>query len=351
MPGSSFGTHFRVTTFGESHGGGIGVIVDGVTPGLSIDEAEIQKELNRRKPGQSDITTPRSEQDKVQILSGIFEGKTTGTPVGMILYNKDANPGAYDEIKHLFRPGHADYSYIHKYGFRDWRGSGRASGRETAGRVAAGALAKKSLARRGVTITAFTRAAGGIECQHIDLSLIEKNAMRAPDMQAAEKMLNKGMELKAQNNSMGGIIECRIQGVKPGLGEPVFDKLDALLAHALMSIGAIKGFEVGLGFAAAALTGFENNDQMNQDGFVTNNAGGILGGISTGELITIRVAVKPPSSIALSQQTQHEDGSLVSIKTEGRHDVCICPRVVPVVEAMCALVLEDMYKAHAALHA
>lgn len=350
MPGSTFGTYFRITTFGESHGVGVGVVIDGVTPGLPIDETDIQKELNRRKPGQSDITTPRSEQDRVQILSGIFEGLTTGMPVCMILYNKDADPSAYENIKHLCRPGHADWSYIQKYGFRDWRGSGRASGRETAGRVAAGALAKKSLQRRGVSIIAFTRSAGGIECESFDMNIIEKNAMRAPDMHAAEKMLHKGITLKEQDNSMGGVIECRITGAAAGLGEPVFDKLDAMLAHAVMSIGAIKGFEVGVGFNAAAMTGFENNDQMNEKGFVTNNAGGILGGISTGSPIIIRVAVKAPSSIALNQQTQHEDGKVVSIKTEGRHDVCICPRVVPVVEAMCAIVLEDMYKAQALLH-
>ncbi len=350
MSGSSFGTHFRVTTFGESHGLGVGVIVDGVTPGLSIDETDVQKELNRRKPGQSDITTPREEQDKIQILSGIFEGKTTGTPVGMVLYNKDADPSAYESIKHLFRPGHADCSYIQKYGFRDWRGSGRASGRETVSRVAAGAFAKKSLQKRGVVVTAFTKSAGGIECEICDMSVIEKNVMRAPDMQAAEKMLQRGMVLKEQNNSMGGVIECHITGLIAGLGEPVFDKLDAILAHAVMSIGAIKGFEVGAGFRSAMMTGFENNDQMNEEGFITNNAGGILGGISTGESVILRMAVKPPSSIALPQQTKHEDGTVVPIKTEGRHDVCICPRVVPVVEAMCAIVLEDMYKTQAALH-
>lgn len=351
MPGSSFGTHFRITTFGESHGKAVGVIVDGVTPGLEISELDIQRELNRRKPGQSDITTPRAEQDIVHILSGVFEGKTTGTPVCMALYNQDADPSAYDAIKHLFRPGHADYSYVQKYGFRDWRGSGRASGRETAARVAAGALAKKLLARRGVSIVGFTQAAGGIACETVDLSVIEKNPMRAADLRAAEKMMEKGAALKAQGNSMGGIIECRITGVAAGLGEPVFDKLEALLAHGVMSIGAVKGFEVGAGFDSAARTGLENNDEMNAQGFASNNAGGILGGISTGETITIRAAVKPVSSISAEQQTQNEQGEAVRIKTEGRHDVCICPRVVPVVEAMCALVLEDMYKAQATLHA
>ena len=349
MSGNSFGNYFRITTFGESHGKATGVIVDGVSPGLDIEQEDIQKELNRRKPGQSDIATPRNEQDIVHILSGVFNGKTTGTPVAMVLYNKDTDPSAYDEIKHLYRPGHADYTYIKKYGMRDWRGSGRASGRETAARVAAGAIAKKSLAKRGISITAFTYAAGGISCKTIDLSVIEKNPMRAADLKAADAMMQRGLELKEKKDSMGGIIECRIEGVSAGLGEPVFNKLDAVLAHGIMSIGAVKGFEVGLGFKATDKTGIENNDEMTQDGFVTNNAGGILGGISTGETIIVRAAVKPVSSIAHPQKTLDENNNPVTIKTEGRHDVCICPRVVPVIEAMCAIVLEDMYKIHSSL--
>ena len=349
MPGSTFGSLFKITTYGESHGKSVGVIVDGVPPGLPLKEADIQVELDKRKPGQSDITTPRQEQDQAHILSGIFEGVTTGTPIMIALYNKDAQPTAYDEIKQSFRPGHADYTYIQKYGIRDWRGSGRASGRETAGRVAAGAIAKKLLVQQGINIRAYTLEAGNIRCNTIDFDLIEKNPMRAPDLEAAQKMLDYGMQLKEQSNSMGGIIECRIQGVPAGIGEPVFDKLHALLAHGIMSIGAIKGFEIGLGFQASTLTGKEHNDEINTQGFTTNNAGGVLGGISNGEEIIFRAAVKPVSSIALAQKTINEKGKEVTIQTEGRHDVCICPRVIPVVEAMSAIVIIDLLKQHTAL--
>lgn len=351
MPGNTFGTLFKITTYGESHGKSVGVIVDGVPPGLPVTEEYIQKELNRRKPGQSDVTTPRNEQDEVHILSGVFEGKATGVPIMLALYNKDTEPQAYDDIKHSFRPGHADYTYIQKYGFRDWRGSGRASGRETAGRVAAGAIAKKMLAEKNINITAYTIEAGGIRCEHIDLDVIEKNIMRAPDLATAEKMVAKAVQLKEEKNSMGGIIECRITGAHAGLGEPVFDKLDALLAHAIMSIGAVKGFEVGLGFEASRLSGREHNDTMRKSGFVTNNAGGILGGISTGEEVIFRAAVKPVSSIATPQQTINEKGEEIDLVTEGRHDACICPRVVPVVEAMSAIVIVDLLKQHTALKA
>lgn len=349
MAGSSFGHNFRLTTFGESHGGAVGVIVDGVTPGLELDEKDIQVDLDRRKPGQSFITTPRAEPDQVHIMSGVFEGKTTGTPLMMILYNKDFEPGAYTAIKDLFRPGHADYTYYNKYKVRDWRGSGRASGRETAGRVAAGAIAKKLLAKRGVSILAYTVRAAGVSCETYDPSVIEDNMLRACDSKAAEKMMEKIAVLKEQQDSAGGIIECRISGVAPGLGEPVFDKLDGELAHAMLSIGAIKGIEFGKGFAAADMTGSEHNDWMDGSGFQTNNAGGMIGGISTGEEIVFRVPVKPVSSIAKAQRTIDMSGSETEIITEGRHDTCICPRVVPVVEAMAAIVLEDHYKRQAAL--
>ncbi|MFP4329561.1 MAG: chorismate synthase [Alkalispirochaetaceae bacterium] len=350
MPGSSFGQAFRVTTFGESHGGAVGVVVDGVTPGIPITPEEVQKQLDRRKPGQSFITTPRKEPDKIHLLSGVFEEHTTGTPMLMILYNADANPADYDEIKELFRPGHADYVYLKKYGRRDWRGSGRASGRETAGRVAAGAVARKHLESRGVSILAYTVRAAGVQCNRVVPEFIEENPLRACDPDVLDQMLSRVEARKAEEDSVGGVVECRIRGVDPGLGEPVFDKLDALLGHAMLSIGSVKGIEIGSGFAAADMTGSEHNDEMSGGGFLTNNAGGIIGGISTGEEIVFRVAVKPTSSIAREQRTVDLKGEERVIKTEGRHDACICPRIVPVVEAMACLVLEDQYKRQAAMH-
>jgi chorismate synthase len=351
MAGSTFGHVYRLTTFGESHGGAVGCVVDGVTPGLELVEADIQEQLDRRKPGQSDVTTPRAEPDTVHILSGVFEGRTTGTPVLLILYNKDARPSAYDEIKSLFRPGHADFTYLRKYGRRDYRGSGRASGRETAGRVAAGAIARKLLARRGVSIAAYTKRAAGIECKTVDLGAIESNPMRACDPAAAEKMVARLREAQSVGDSVGGIVECRVTGVPAGLGEPVFDKLDGELARAMLSVGAVKGIEFGMGFAAADMRGSEHNDEMGEDGFLTNHAGGVLGGISTGEEILFRVAVKPTSSISTPQQTVDIEGRPKTIVTEGRHDPCICPRIVPVIEAMTALVLIDHIKRQEAMHA
>ncbi len=352
MPGSTIGQLFRITTFGESHGGAVGVVVDGATPGLELSEADIQAQLDRRKPGQSSVTTPRSEPDIVQIRSGLFEGKTTGTPILLILFNKDARPSAYDAIKDVYRPGHADYTFLKKYGIRDYCGSGRASGRETAGRVAAGAIARKLLARRGVTITAYTWRAAGVQCQTIDVDQIEKNLMRACDPVAAEEMIKRVEAAKEAGDSVGGIIECRIQGVPVGLGEPVFDKLDAELAKAILSIGATKGIEFGTGFGAVDMHGSEHNDAMAEGPrFVTNHAGGILGGISTGAEIVFRVAVKPTSSISKPQHTIDIQGNAQQITIEGRHDPCICPRIVPVVEAMAAITLEDHFKRQAALHA
>jgi chorismate synthase len=350
LAGSSFGHLFRLTTFGESHGGAVGVVVDGATPGLEISEQDVQTQLDRRKPGQSDVSTPRKEPDIVNILSGVFQGKTTGTPILMILYNKDADPSAYEEIRKLYRPGHSDYTYTKKYGLRDWRGSGRASGRETAGRVAAGAVARKLLARRGVSVLAYTVRAGGIPCETYDPEVIEQNPLRACDMAAAERMAARVAELKEQEDSMGGVVECRVQGLDAGLGEPVFDKLDAELAHAMLSVGSVKGIEFGAGFRVADMTGSGHNDEMGGDGFLTNNAGGIIGGISTGNEIVFRVAVKPTSSIARPQKTVDISGDERVIRTEGRHDACICPRIVPVVEAMTCLVLEDHYKRQAAMH-
>lgn len=351
MAGSSFGHLFRISTFGESHGGAVGVVIDGVTPGIDLSESDIQRELDRRKPGQNSITTPRQETDTVHILSGIFEGKSTGTPMLLILYNSDARPSAYDDIKDKFRPGHADYTYLKKYGIRDYRGSGRASGRETAGRVAAGAVAKKILTSRGIEITAYTLKAAGIQCSHYDKAVIEQNPLRACDMNAAKDMEERLLKLQAEKDSAGGIVECRVTGLPSGIGDPVFDKLDAELAHAMLSIGAVKGIEFGSGFAGADMTGSEHNDWMDSSGFMSNNAGGILGGISSGQELVFRIAIKPVSSIEKTQKTIDLNGKETEIRTEGRHDTCILPRVVPVVEAMTAIVLEDHIKRQAALHA
>lgn len=351
MAGSSFGHLFRITTFGESHGGAVGVVVDGVTPQLALDAPDIQAQLDRRKPGQGFMTTPRKEPDTVQILSGVFDGRTTGTPLLMILYNSDADPSAYDDIRELFRPGHADFTYLQKYGIRDWRGSGRASGRETAGRVAAGAVARKLLHQRGVSVVAHTLEAGGVRCETYDPGQIEKNPMRAADESAASRMMERIAQVMETNDSVGGIVECRIRGVPAGIGEPVFDKLDAELAHAMLSIGAVKGIEFGMGFDSAKMTGSEHNDEMTKEGYVTNNAGGIIGGISNGNEIVFRIAVKPTSSIAREQRTVDVSGAERTIVTEGRHDACICPRIVPVVEAMACIVLEDHHKRQAALFA
>ncbi len=351
MPGNTFGGAFRITTFGESHGEAVGVIIDGVTPGVELEEKDIQYELDRRKPGQSSVTTPRKETDTVHIMSGIFEGVTTGTPLTLLLFNQDMKPEAYDAIKDLYRPGHADYTYEQKYGIRDFRGSGRASGRETAARVAAGAVAKKLLAKRNVTITAYTLRAAGIGCESIDYTEIEKNPMRAADPVAAAEMVRRIIALAEEGNSVGGIIECVIDGVAPGLGDPVFEKLDAEIARAIMSIGAVKGVEIGSGFAAADMHGDEHNDWRDEGGFLSNNSGGVLGGISTGQRIVFRAAVKPTSSISIPQKTIDRNGRETEIITEGRHDPCICPRIVPVIESMAAIVFEDQYKRQNALHA
>lgn len=350
MPGNIFGKLFRISTFGESHGGAVGVVVDGVMPGVELTETDIQVQLDRRKPGQSSVTTPRMEPDTVHILSGVYDGKTTGTPILAILYNQDARPQSYDEIKEMFRPGHADFTYLSKYGIRDHRGSGRASGRETAARVAAGAIARKIIGQRGVSVTAYTIQVGSIKCEKRDLSVIEKNPVRACDNDIAQKMVSLIEQLRDQGNSIGGIVECVIDGVPPGLGEPVFDKLEADLAHAIMSLGAVKGFEIGCGFRCAEMTGLEHNDQMDSHGFKTNNAGGIIGGISTGKPIIFRAAVKPTASISSPQQTIDIQGNEKTIRTEGRHDPCICPRIVPVIEAMACIVIEDHFKLQASLH-
>jgi chorismate synthase len=347
MAGNSFGSYVRITTFGESHGRAIGAVIDGVRPGLPVDIDFIQRELDRRRPGQSAVTTSRSEADRVEILSGVFEGKTTGTPICMLIWNKDQKPQAYEKIKDMFRPGHAGYTYLAKFGVNDYRGGGRSSGRETAARVAAGAFAKKLLASRGIDVFAYTLEAGGIRARRFVREEIEKNPLRTPDPVAARKMEKLVLKMKKEGDSVGGIVEVVVRNAPAGLGDPVFDKLEADIAKALMSIGAIKGFEVGNGFGAARLTGSRNNDPMFLDkktGRVrtrTNNAGGIAGGISNGEEIVVRIAVKPPSSIRKKQETVTTDGKPAVISVEGRHDPCICPRVVPVAESMVALTIID----------
>jgi chorismate synthase len=354
MAGNTFGDVFRVTTFGESHGAGIGCVIDGVPPGLDLPVELIQRDLDRRKPGQSAVTTQRKENDAVEILSGVFEGKTTGAPIALLIRNSDQRSQDYSNIKDVFRPGHADYTFWQKFGIRDHRGGGRSSGRETAARVAAGAVAKLVLAQAGVRITAYTRAIGGIYAEATDLSVIEQNIVRAPDLGAAQEMIALIEAAKAGGDSLGGIIELRVDNCPAGLGDPVFDKLEACLAHALMSIGAVKGIEIGSGFAAAGMKGSEHNDQVTggSNGMTTqhNFAGGISGGISNGESILCRVAVKPTSSIASRQTTLNKDMNLTDIEIHGRHDPCLCPRIVPVVEAMAALVLADRWLVQRSLH-
>ncbi|MBF0522971.1 MAG: chorismate synthase [Candidatus Omnitrophica bacterium] len=345
MAGNSFGHIFRITTFGESHGPALGVIVDGCPPNIALTESDIQFDLNRRKPGQSKVTTQRKEKDIVQILSGVFEGKTTGTPIALIIFNKDQRSSDYDAIKNLLRPGHADFTYLKKFGIRDYRGGGRASGRETAARVAAGAVAKKILDQYKINIVAYTLAIGGIYAEKMNYTSIENNLVRTPDMNAAKRMEEKILEAQKKNDSVGGIVEAIVHGCPSGLGDPIFDKLDAKLAHAIMSIGAVKAIEFGSGFKAAAMLGSDHNDKFYLDGervrTISNNAGGILGGIATGEDIVFRVAIKPTSSIAQPQQTLTTDGKEATIKVLGRHDPCLCPRIVPVVEAMTAITLAD----------
>jgi len=345
MPGNIFGKLFQIASFGESHGKAVGVVLDGVKSGLPISEADVQKELDRRRPGQSRVSTARKEADKVEILSGVFQGKTTGTPICMIVMNKKMRSQDYNAIKDLFRPGQADYTFWKKFGIRDYRGGGRASGRETIARVAAGAIAKKMLEKKGIKVVGYTIQVGGIFAEGFNEKEIEKNPVRCPDKNAAKKMEKAILDAKAKGNSVGGVVEITAKGVLPGLGEPVFGKLDAELGKALLSIGAVKGVEFGAGFKAAEMTGKQDNDEMFAEKgkvrFKSNNAGGILGGISTGQDIVMRIAVKPTSSISLEQQTVDVRGKNRTIRVEGRHDPCICPRIVSVAEAMVALVLAD----------
>ena len=339
--GSTFGENFKLITFGESHGKGVGVVMDNVKPGIKLDMKALQHQMNRRRPGQSKVVTPRNEADQIQILSGIFEGKTTGAPICMVVFNKDQDSSKYDNLKKIFRPGHADFCFYKKYGIRDHRGGGRSSGRETLARVAAGAVALQMLKGKGVKISAYCQEIGGIASTKYDPKEIENNIVRCPDKKAAVKMVDRIMAMAKIGESVGGIIEVRITGLPVGLGDPVFDKLEASLTKAIISIGATKGVEIGRGFESARLLGSENNDAQKKKKFNEMKNGGILGGMSTGADIVLRLAVKPTSSITKKQFTEDIKGNNTTIQVFGRHDPCICPRIVPVVEAMIALVLYD----------
>jgi chorismate synthase len=342
MSGSTIGKAFSVTTFGESHGKGIGVVVQGCPPGLAIDIDFLQKALDKRKPGTGISSTARREQDRAVIFSGVFNNKTTGTPIMVFIENKDAKSKSYDEIATLFRPGHGDYTYQAKYGIRDFRGGGRASARETAARVAAGAIAQLVLDQHKIKIKSYTIELGGIKAVNLDdISQKDNNDLQCPDLVAARKMEIEIKNIKKQGDSLGGVVEIIASNVPAGLGEPVFDKLDADIAKALMSIGAVKAVEIGAGVQASQLRGFENNDQILPNGFLTNNAGGILAGISNGEKIVSRVHIKPIPSILKSQITIDNKGHEAKISTKGRHDICAIPRINKVCEAMTAIVLTD----------
>jgi chorismate synthase len=348
---SSFGKAFRISTFGESHGGGVGVVVDGCPPRLPLAVEQLQRDLDRRRPGQSRLTSPRQEADRAEILSGVFEGVTLGTPIAVLVRNQDARPEAYHELKDLYRPSHADFTTEAKYGIRNWQGGGRASARETVGRVAAGAIARALLDRVcGIQVLAWVSRVQEIEAKvdpaDASLAQVESNPVRCPDVQAAEQMAERIEAARKRGDSLGGVVECVARGVPAGLGEPVFDKLEAELAHAMMSLPASKGFEIGSGFAGTLLTGSEHNDPFvpGEGGAprtTTNRSGGVQGGISNGELIVTRVAFKPTATIRLPQHTVDRDGNAVTLEARGRHDPCVLPRAVPIVEAMTCLVLAD----------
>lgn len=341
MAGNTFGKAFRVTTWGESHGPALGAVIDGCPPGIELDLSDIQKDLEKRRPGKGGGESPRKEPDQVEILSGTFEGLTTGTPISLIIYNKDAQSKAYDHLQNIFRPGHGDLTYLKKYGLRDHRGGGRASARETVARVAAGGVARKILAENDISVIAYTVAMGEVSTSKREMGDISNNRLCCPDLDAAERMEELIESVKKRGDSLGGIVEIKATGCPAGLGEPVFDKLDGALAQALMSIGAVKGVEIGAGFEAAGLLGSENNDALTPQGYRTNNAGGILAGIANGDDIIARVAVKPIPSISLEQDTLNLDNEPVKIKVSGRHDISAIPRIVPVCEAMVCLTLAD----------
>jgi chorismate synthase len=349
--GNTFGHLFRVTTFGESHGGGVGVIIDGCPPRLEISAEEIQLDLDRRRPGQSKITTPRKEEDKCEILSGVFEGKTLGTPISILVRNKDARSQDYDEMAQKYRPSHADATYDAKYGIRNWQGGGRSSARETIGRVAAGAIAKKILRQvANVEVIGYVKRIkdleGAVDTNTVTLEQVESNIVRCPDAECAERMIELIEAIGRQGDSIGGVVECVARNVPKGLGVPVFDKLEADIAKGVMSLPASKGFEIGSGFAGTLLTGIEHNDEyyIDENGeirTVTNRSGGIQGGISNGENIILRVAFKPTATIRKEQKTVTNEGEETLLAAKGRHDPCVLPRAVPMVEAMVALVLCD----------
>ncbi len=349
---SSLGKLFQISTWGESHGGGVGVVIDGCPPNIDLDEADIQADLDRRKPGQSEIVTPRDEMDQCEILSGVFEGKTLGTPIAILVRNKDARPEAYKEIKEKFRPSHADYTYQAKYGIRNWQGGGRASARETIGRVAAAAVAKKVLRKSfapDLEIIAWVKSVqdivADVDPDSVQFSDVESNIVRCADPLAVEKMIERIKELRSQGNSVGGVVECVVRQVPPGLGEPVFDKLEADLGKAMLSLPACKGFEIGSGFVGTLLTGREHNDPFYMDGDRVrtrgNHSGGVQGGISNGENLVFRSAFKPTATIMSAQDTVSVDKQDTQLTGRGRHDPCVLPRAVPMVEAMAALVLCD----------
>ncbi len=355
--GNTFGHLFRITTWGESHGGGVGVVVDGCPPNLEITSREIQAELDRRRPGQSRITTQRREEDRVEILSGVFEGKTLGTPISLLVRNKDARTKDYEEVRVKYRPSHADYTYQAKYGIRDWQGGGRASARETIGRVAAGAIARKILHQAlGVEILAFVKRVrnltAGVDPDVVTRDQIESNIVRCPDPDIAHRMIEQIEQARKDGDSLGGVVEAVARGVPPGLGEPVFDKLEADLGKAILSLPACKGFEIGSGFAGTKLTGSAHNDPFFNDGdrirTRTNRSGGIQGGISNGENIVVRAAFKPTATILKSQETVDIHGNAATLSGRGRHDPCVLPRAVPMVESMIALVLADHHLLHKA---
>ena len=344
MSGNSFGKSFVVTSFGESHGTAIGCIVDGCPPGLLLSEADLQVDLDRRKPGTSRYTTQRREDDLVQILSGTFEGKTTGTPICLIIYNKDQRSKDYGDIKDQFRPGHADYSYTQKYGFRDYRGGGRSSARETAMRVAAGGIAKKYLAEQcGIQVRGYLSQLGPLKPVNFDWDEVNNNAFFCADVEMVPEMEKYMDALRKEGESIGARISVVASGVPAGLGEPIFDRIDAEIAHAMMSINAVKGVEIGAGFGSIELKGTQNRDEITPAGFLSNHAGGTLGGITSGQDILVNIALKPTSSIHLPGKTVDVDGEAVEIRTKGRHDPCVGIRATPIAEAMLALVLMDHY--------
>ncbi|KAA0875839.1 chorismate synthase [Nitrincola tapanii] len=348
MSGNSIGKLFTLTTFGESHGPALGAIIDGCPPGIPLSEADLQHDLDRRKPGTSRHTTQRREADEVKILSGVFEGRTTGTSIGLLIENTDQRSKDYSEIQYTYRPAHADYVYDQKYGFRDYRGGGRSSARETAMRVAAGAIAKKVLAARGIEIRGYLSQLGpiAIDPDRFDWAEVDQNPFFSPDKQAAEQMAEYMDALRKEGNSVGAKISVVASGVPVGLGEPIFDRLDAELAHALMSINAVKGVEIGDGFAVVSQKGTEHRDEMTPDGFLSNHAGGILGGISTGQEIIAHIALKPTSSMRLPGRSINQQGEAVEVITKGRHDPCVGIRATPIAEAMMAITLLDHLLRH-----